>query len=200
MTKQRKGWKATRRTPQPLRGGDETAPLNLPRSLGLTLESIRRSLDLSLPQMLDELCSVPRELSQWPLPKLKEDAKNPGGMVAHWENAKHDPEFAFLHRYGVVSETLAGAFLFASHFYAHLRDAAHSKKGTDKELADLRTLARKLHALADRAELLAATFEDRGYRLTLSKSTEGGEDRAAHLDVIRELLDGYREGPLKPRP
>ena len=138
-----------------------------------------------------------REDSPWPLPKFKDDAENRGGAVANWENAKISPEFSILHRYGEVSDTLAGVFLIASHFYSHLRDAAKNGKGTDEEFDDLKRLARKLRALADRAELLASTFDTRGYRLTLGKSTEAGEDRAAHLDVIQVLLDGYREIPLK---
>jgi len=197
VTKERRGWKATRRKPQPRRGGDDKVPLDLPRSLGLTLECVRRELDKSLPEMVEALYAVPQEESPWLMPKVKADPKNPGGMVANWENAKTSPVFAALHRYGLLSSTLAGVLLIGSHFYAHLRDAADGKHDKDREIDALRTIARKLRCLADRADAVADRFTRGEYAKVLANDTEDGDVRARHLEVISEILDGYRERPLK---
>lgn len=178
------------RAPRPHAGGNSSP---IPRGYGLTLETVRKELNLNPADFDQQLTDT---LSKFFEPKRKANAKL-GTRVEEWEKAATNISFASQHRYGRLSRTKPGVLLLASHFYKHIRDAIVPDK-RQEEMQKAHEMADRLIAFALNAKAILDDYDT--YVDTLDGDAWSDTDvRERHGKIIiSRLLDGYRN--LKESP
>lgn len=166
----------------------------IPRSFGLTLETVRDELGLDQAGMMLKL--LERNDSEYPIPSYVTEPSAMTNCISGWESAKKKMPFGIEHRYGLVSDTWSGALHLIGLFYADLRDAS-DPDARETKLARVQDVATRLTAMAERARAMAVDYEFGDYERTLGGEVTEPDVKERHKAVIADLLRAYWGGPCK---
>lgn len=187
---------SAKRTGRPLeaqRHGGTGGENAIPRSLGLTLETLREGLGIDEAEMLERL--LERKDSPYKIRKYSTKRRSMEHAVRAWETAQHEPQFGMLHRYGLIFDSWSGILHLISLFCADLRDAADPAERTEK-LDNIEVVADRMIAVAQRARALAKSYRDSDAQ-RLGRDMTDPAVRRAQKDLIRDLLAAYHSVPRR---